>query len=117
MNQDFWEFIQALVHENHIIIDRPKGSRHPRLTSKVYPTDYGYLEGTSTLDQGGVDIWIGTLGLAKITAILCTVDLFKKDTELKILYDCTPSEICAIEEFANTDQMRALAIKRDEDKR
>ena len=25
----FWEYLEKIVHENEIIIDRPKGTKHP----------------------------------------------------------------------------------------
>ena len=40
----------------------------------------------------------------------------KRDTELKIIYDCTEDEIQSINNFVNIDQMRALCIKEKIDK-
>ncbi|MFZ2097471.1 MAG: hypothetical protein WAV05_12610 [Anaerolineales bacterium] len=112
MNDEFWEYLQQLVDQSQIIFDRPKGSTHQRYFNKVYPVDYGYLEGTTSIDGGGVDIWIGSLGEKKVNGVLGTVDLLKKDTELKILYDCTEDEIGSIMKFVNADQMRAFYLER-----
>ncbi len=112
MNQKFWEYLQRLVDSSRIVYDRPKGSTHPRYPAMQYPVSYGYLEGTSSVDAGGVDIWVGSLGNQKVVGALCTVDLLKKDTELKIIYDCTEEEIETILEFSNNDQMRAIYLKR-----
>ncbi len=112
MSQEFWEYLQRLVESSRIILDRPKGSTHPRYADKQYPVSYGYLEGTTAIDAGGVDIWVGSLDNKKVVGALCTVDLLKKDTELKIIYGCSEEEIDTILEFSNSDQMRAIYIKR-----
>lgn len=114
MNSEFWDYLQTLVNTSHIVLDRPKGSTHPRFVHQAYPVSYGYLEGTTSIDSGGVDIWVGTLCDGKVVGVLCTVDLLKKDTELKIIYDCTDEEIQSILDFINYDQMRAVYLKREE---
>ncbi len=114
MNQEFWEYLQKLVDSSNVVIDRPKGSTHPRFGDKPYPVGYGYLEGTTAIDAGGVDIWVGSLKKKNVVGVLCTVDLFKRDTELKIVYDCTNDEIKSILNFVNKDQMRAIFLKRNE---
>ncbi len=57
----FWQLADQLVREHPIVIDRPRGSRHPRYPAVVYPLDYGYLDGTTAIDGGGVDCWRGRL--------------------------------------------------------
>jgi inorganic pyrophosphatase len=111
MNLEFIGYLQQLVDTSQIVIDRPKGSSHPRFHGKEYPVDYGYLQGTSSIDSSGVDIWIGSSGMKKVVGILCTVDLLKRDTELKILVDCTDAEIEHILDFVNDKDMRAIKIK------
>lgn len=111
MNQEFGNYLKRLVDSSQIIIDRPKGSTHPRFPGKVYPVDYGYLQGTTSNDSSEVDIWVGSGNKRLIVGVLCTVDLLKRDTELKILVGCTDSEIHKILDFVNTNDMRALYIK------
>jgi inorganic pyrophosphatase len=113
MNEDFWEYLQRLVETSEIEIDRPKGSTHQRYPHGTYPISYGFLKGTISLDTGGVDIWVGSLGEKKVVGALCTVDLYKRDTELKIIYDCTEEEIRSIINFINVGQMRGMYVKRD----
>lgn len=113
MNGEFWEFIEDLVTNSPIIYERPKGSFHPRYPDRSYPVDYGYLQGTNSVDVGGVDIWIGSSGEKKVNGVLCTVDMLKKDTELKIVYDCTPEEINLILRFINAKHMRAIYLDRN----
>jgi inorganic pyrophosphatase len=71
------------------------------------------LKGTISLDKGGVDIWVGSLGEKKVVGALCTVDLYKHDTELKIIYDCTEVEIQSIIEYINVGEMRGIYIKKE----
>jgi len=57
----FWHELDELAAACPVVIDRPKGSRHPRYPDMIYPYDYGYLEGTQAADGGGIDCWIGSL--------------------------------------------------------
>src|SRR5687767_9487517 len=57
----FWEFMEQLLITNSIIIDRSKGSSHPRYPNVIYPLDYGYLKNTTSSDGGGIDVWVGSL--------------------------------------------------------
>ena len=115
MKHDFWEYIQIPVDSSEIEIDRPRGSYHPRFPNSPYPVDYGYLKQTITIDAGGVDIFVGSLGKMEVVGILCTVDLLKRDSELKIVLDCKEEEIRAIIYYINHDQMRAIYIPREID--
>lgn len=56
----FWVYLDELITQSKIIIDRPKGSVHPRYTQIAYELDYGYLNGTKSSDNEGIDVWIGT---------------------------------------------------------
>ena len=91
-NEDFWNSIETLVHNSEIIIDRPKGSVHPKYNSFIYNVDYGYLKNTSSMDGSGIDVWVGTEKNKKIDAIMCIIDLLKKGSEIKILIGCTDEE-------------------------
>ena len=84
MKEELWGYLQLLVDSTNIMIDRHKGSTHHRFPDKQYPVDYGYLESTTSIDLSGVDIWIGSMGLGKVVGLLCTVDLIRRDKELKI---------------------------------
>jgi inorganic pyrophosphatase len=52
-NKGFWQALEKLVTESELVINRPKGSRHPRYPGLEYPLDYGYLKGTKAMDGGG----------------------------------------------------------------
>src|SRR5512137_2080542 len=92
VNATFWEYLDSLLRSAQIVIDRPRGSTHPRYPSYIYPLDYGYLEGTSAGDGQEIDVWRGSLPDKKLDAIVCTVDLLKEDAEIKLLVGCTEDE-------------------------
>lgn len=109
---EFWQYLDELAHGCQVVIDRPSGSTHPRFPGLVYPLDYGYLAGTSGADGAEIDLWIGSQGAGQITGILCTVDLLKKDSEMKVLFGCTEDDVQRILQFVNGDSMRAIYISR-----
>lgn len=112
-NDYFWLALDELVAKTKIVIDRPKGSRHPRFSDIIYEVDYGYLENTSSMDGTGIDIWLGTMKDKKIDAVMCIVDLMKNDSEIKILFGCTEEEKEIIYRFHNeTEFMKGIMIKR-----
>ncbi|MEH2166364.1 MAG: hypothetical protein V7K41_06770 [Nostoc sp.] len=109
---DFWFKLDRLVAINNLKIDRPKGTSHPRYPSFVYPLDYGYLENTRSGDGANIDVWIGSLSSKKVTAVICSVDLEKRDTEIKILLGCTSGENQAILDIHNTGSQSAILLVR-----
>ena len=112
-NESFWQAIDTLVSSGKIIIDRPKGSTHPRFPDVKYDIDYGYIENTSSMDGGGIDVWIGSLADKKVNAVICTVDLMKKDSEIKLLVGCTEEEMNTVYEFHNDSEfMKGILIRR-----
>lgn len=112
MNDEFWNALDELVENSEIVIDRPKGTTHPKFPNFVYKVDYGYLKETTAMDGGGIDVWIGT-GEKKIDAIMVIVDLMKKDSEIKILIGCTEEEKQIIYQTHNeTKYMKGVLIRR-----
>lgn len=109
---DFWDFVETLRRSCNLVIDRPKGSQHPRLPLCVYPLDYGYLDGTTTTDGGGVDVWRGSRQAPTLDGIMVTVDLEKHDVEIKLLLGCAPADIDVIQSFHNAGSMRAWFVPR-----
>ena len=41
-----------------VIVDRPKGSRHPEYPEMIYPINYGYIEGIMAADGEEQDAYI-----------------------------------------------------------
>ena len=109
----FWDYLEKLVFENEVIIDRPKGTRHPKYNDMIYIVDYGYIKNTKSMDNNGIDIFVGSNENKKIDSILCVIDLVKKDSEIKVLMGCTEKEKNEIYEFMNnTEYMKAIIINR-----
>ena len=112
INEEYWEALDKLVSESHVIIDRPKGSAHPDFPTTIYPVNYGYLKGTKSMDGSGIDVWVGTASSRTVGAVMCTIDILKKDSEVKILIGCTANEKALIYDFHNVGSMRGLLITR-----
>jgi inorganic pyrophosphatase len=108
----FWESLDRLVSSSHVIIDRPKGSTHPRYAEMIYPLDYGYLKDTRSNDGGGIDLWRGSGDPHYLSGILCTVDLEKRDAEIKLVLGCSAEEILIILDFLNGKSMYAVYLRR-----
>ena len=112
-NYQFWEAIDKIMSSGKIVIDRPKGSLHPRYPDIVYDLDYGYIENTASMDGDGIDVWCGSLANTKCDAIICTVDLMKRDSEIKLLIGCTEEEKQIEYEFHNRSEfMKGILIQR-----
>ncbi len=108
----FWEILDSLVNDSEIVIDRPKGTTHPKYSNFVYKVDYGYLKNTSSMDGAGIDVWVGS-GKKQIDAIMCIVDLMKRDSEIKILIGCTEEEKQLVYQTHNETQwMKGILIRR-----
>ena len=114
-DSSFWQFMSQLLITNSLIIDRPRGSVHPRYPSVIYPLDYGYIENTTSSDGGGIDVWLGSLntvanmdGVKTLTGILCTFDRLKRDAEIKLLIGCSAEDIQVIRDFHK--EMQTLYI-------
>ena len=111
-NEDFWNALDELVSNSEIVIDRPRGSAHPRFPNFIYKVDYGYLKDTASMDGAGIDVWVGS-GEKKIDAIMCIVDLMKRDSEIKILVGCTEEEKLEVYKTHNATQyMKGVLIRR-----
>ena len=111
-NEDFWNALDELVNTSEIVIDRSKGSAHPRFPDFIYRVDYGYLRNTSSMDGAGIDVWVGS-GQKTVDAIMCIIDLMKRDSEIKILIGCTEAEKMEVYQTHNeTQHMKGVLIRR-----
>ena len=111
-DEEFWTALDELVNNSEIVIDRPKGTAHPKFPNFIYRVDYGYLRNTSSMDGAGIDVWVGS-GEKKIDAIMCIVDSMKRDSEIKILIGCTEEEKSIVYETHNeTQYMKGVLIRR-----
>jgi inorganic pyrophosphatase len=108
----FWLRLDELIESSEMIIDRPKGTRHPRYPDLVFPLDYGYLKGTTGGDGDGIDVWRGTARHRELTAIVVTVDIKKRDAETKLIIGCKPEEIEIIKQCHNNQYMSGIIVTR-----
>jgi len=111
-DNDFWEILDDLVNDSEIVIDRPKGTAHPRYPNFIYKVYYGYIKNTSSMDGAGIDVWVGS-GKKQIDAIMCIVDFMKRDSEIKVLIGCTEEEKQLIYQTHNeTQYMKGIMVRR-----
>jgi inorganic pyrophosphatase len=109
----FWSAIDTLISQSEIVIDRPKGSKHPKY-DVTYLLDYGYLKDTASMDGGGIDVWRGSLADCRCDTVICTVDLLKRDSEIKLLIGCTEEEKAVVMRFHNdSEYMKGVMVRRD----
>ena len=80
-DEEYWEMLEGFVATHEIVIDRPKGTIHLRYSNMLYKIDYGYIKNTISMDNEGIDIWIGTEGSNRVSGLICTIDRIKVDAE------------------------------------
>ena len=98
-----WATWETLIAHSGITIDRPRHHPHPRYPRIIYPMDYGYVNGTRSTDGDAIDVFVGTADTGLVGAIL-TTDHRQQDREVKLLYDCTPTEVYTAHGFINFDR-------------
>jgi inorganic pyrophosphatase len=76
----------------------------------IYPLDYGYLKGTSGGDGNEVDVWLGSAPGGKLDAVICTVDMLKRDVEIKLLVGCTAEEKARVCRLLNESRHMAAFL-------
>jgi inorganic pyrophosphatase len=109
---EFWSQVDELIASSRIVVDRPTNSPHPRYAEFIYPVDYGYLEGTTTGDGDGIDVWLGT-GPRHLVGLICTVDLWKRDMEVKLLLGCSTEEVHLICDFFTRLKLAYMVVLRE----
>lgn len=115
-NSDFWRSMERLVAGSALAIERPKGSRHPAHPEILYPLDYGYLEDTRASDGEEIDFFLGSDPARTLIGAFVTVDLEKRDCEIKLLIGCTVEEVRVLDHFFNDyASMKGLLILREEE--
>ncbi len=113
---DFWRAMDGLIARGEVVVERPKGSRHPEQTGIVYPLDYGYLKETRASDGEEIDLFLGSDPGRRLVGAFVTVDLEKRDCEIKLLIGCTADEIRTIDQFFNGyASMKGLLLLREEE--
>ncbi|MDR1418697.1 MAG: hypothetical protein LBI80_06075 [Endomicrobium sp.] len=112
-NEKFFKTLEQLIEQNGITLDRPKGTSHPRFPDLIYPIDYGYINGTTSQDGSGIDLIRGTADNFKVVGVICSLDTVKKDSEIKVLFNCTEENIKTAMMMFNNDFLRGILFRRD----
>ena len=112
MPQEFWSRLDALLAGHEVVLDRPRGTAHPRYPDLVFPLDYGYLEGVAGGDGDGLDVWRGSADHTRLVAVVCTIDLNKLDAEYKLVIGATEDDLRTIEAFHNGRWQSAVLVRR-----
>lgn len=109
----FWAALDQLMASSRVVIDRPRGTAHPRYPDMIYPLDYGYLADTTAMDGGGIDVWAGSDPARGLDAVMVTVDLMKRDLEIKLLIGCTEEEKQLVwHQHNDSESMKGMLIRR-----
>ncbi|MDR2066650.1 MAG: hypothetical protein LBP57_02290 [Endomicrobium sp.] len=111
-NEDFFKTLEQWIEQNGISIDRPKGTPHPRFPNLIYPIDYGYINGTKSQDGSGIDLVKGDDESLKIVGIICALDPVKKDSEVKVLLNCTEENTKTAMMMFNNHIMKGILLRR-----
>lgn len=107
-----WTALDMLVKRASIVIDRARGSAHPRFRQYVYPLDYGYFDGTRGGDGQGIDVFRGSETHRGVTGLVATFDPYQGDAELKVLLGCTAEEMRSVVDFYEWQPQAALVMPR-----
>lgn len=113
LKDDIWLFWERIVVEQGVVIDRPKGTTHPRFAEMIYPVDYGYLAETAGGDGAEIDVFVGSAE-SGLVGLLVTHDAAKGDREVKLLWNLTENEIESVAAFLNCGTMTAELIRRSD---
>lgn len=111
-DQRFWHALDQLASMHPVVVDRAKGTPHPRYPDFIYPIDYGYLEGTTSGDGAGIDVWVGSLLEGGVVGVVCCVDALKGDMEMKLLLGCIEDEMRLIGGIHNDGSQSAILLVR-----
>jgi inorganic pyrophosphatase len=114
LGDSFWDALEALLAAHPIVIERPRGSPHPRSPEVIYPLDDGCLPGVGSNDGADVDVWVGSDPARRIVGAILTADLPQRDCEIKVLIGCPPAEAQTLLAFHRGNQQRPLWVKRED---
>ena len=83
---DIEKYTAFLGREIQVQIDRPKGSRHPRLDF-IYETNYGFVPGTQAGDGHEIDVYVldQDEALEEFRGVCIAVIVRKDDDEHKLV--------------------------------
>ena len=70
-----------------VTMDRPLGSAHPKYPERIYPINYGYIEGTTSGDGEALDAYVlgVTEPLQSFTGTVCAIIHRTNDDDDKLV--------------------------------
>lgn len=90
---------QYIGKEVRVVIDRPRGSRHPK-HDFVYPVNYGYVPGTQAPDGEGIDAYVlGVNEAVEEYTGMCVAIVHRKDDDDDKLIVCPPKRTFSDDEI------------------
>ncbi|MDR2603662.1 MAG: hypothetical protein LBC11_03870 [Puniceicoccales bacterium] len=110
----FFEMFEGLIREHGITIDRPKGTPHPSFPVLIYPMDYGFINNTQSQDGEGIDVFQGDDESIGVVGVICSVNTSNRDSEVKVLYNCTEENIRTALKMMNNGPRRGILIRRQQ---
>ncbi len=112
-NAFFWQKIDTLLFSSPLEIFHKKGESHPEYAHFIFPVDVGMLQETSSQKSDGIFAFKGTKESSGCNAVVVSVDILKKELEVKLLIDCTEEEEEEILKFLNqADLQKAILLQR-----
>lgn len=110
---DFWSYLDRVVSEADLIIDRPQGASDSRYPDLVYPLDCGFLEKPASMDVGRIDFFRGTEEAGNLDALVLTFEPDKHAFGIRLLLGCLESEIQQVMDFLYQCSLHAWLVRRD----
>lgn len=107
-----WHAWDAAIRSAGVVIERSKGTPHPRYPASIYPVAYGFIPGTVGGDGDPVDVFVGSACRSGLTGLIATRDAVKQDTEVKLLWNVSDAETAAALAFHNAGGMTAHLVPR-----
>ncbi|MFB6272906.1 MAG: inorganic diphosphatase [Salinibacter sp.] len=98
-----WNAWAQCIASNGVTIERPRTTAHPDYSSVIYPLDYGFVNDTQSTDGEPLDVFVGR-GTTGLVGAILTTDHRQHDREVKLLYDCSPTDVYTAHGFINYDR-------------
>lgn len=115
-NALFWQKLDTLYYSSDPTIVRRQGERHPEYYNLIYPVDYGYLMEVDHTTHKLSYFRGSRVGPTQIGAIVVIADILQKETEIKLLINCTEEEQERVLVFLNQTEFQkgVLLCRTDE---
>ncbi|MGB4984897.1 MAG: Inorganic pyrophosphatase [Erysipelotrichaceae bacterium] len=115
-NAYFWQKLTTLLMSSDLVITNKQGSTHSQYPNLIYPTDYGYICDTNVDSGPVVKAFKGTNSSYSVKDVIVSVDILKRDIDVKLLLGCTDEEIENVLLFLNqTDFQKTILVSKGDE--